>query len=74
MILLLSNLRRCKKSILREVLLYAVVHRDYANPPDIQIKIFDDGITVFSPGKLYGGLTVEDLKTDHYQRNRKLDS
>jgi len=62
MIPLLSNLRRCKKSILREVLLNAVVHRDYANPSDIQIKIFDDGIT------------VEDLKTDHYQRNRKLDS
>ncbi|MCG6534275.1 MAG: putative DNA binding domain-containing protein, partial [Syntrophales bacterium LBB04] len=52
---------------LREALLNAVVHRDYANPSDIQIKIFDDRITFFSPGKLYGGLTVEDLKTDHYQ-------
>lgn len=52
---------------LRETLLNAVVHRDYANPSDIQIKIFDDRITFFSPGKLYGGLTVEDLKTDHYQ-------
>jgi ATP-dependent DNA helicase RecG len=52
---------------LRETLLNAVVHRDYANPSDIQIKIFDDRITFFSPGKLYGGLTIEDLKTDHYQ-------
>jgi len=52
---------------LREALLNAVVHRDYANPSDIQIKIFDDRITFFSPGKLYGGITVEDLKTDHYQ-------
>ena len=52
---------------LRETLLNALVHRDYANPSDIQIKIFDDRITFFSPGKLYGGLTVEDLKTDHYQ-------
>jgi ATP-dependent DNA helicase RecG len=52
---------------LREALLNAVVHRDYTNPSDIQIKIFDDRITLFSPGKLYGGLTVADLKTDTYQ-------
>ena len=52
---------------LREVLLNAVVHRDYTNPSDIQIKIFDDHITFFSPGKLYGGLCVADLFTDHYQ-------
>ncbi|WP_274428045.1 ATP-binding protein [Desulfosarcina sp. BuS5] len=37
---------------LREALLNAVVHRDYANSSDIQIKIFDDRITIFSPGKL----------------------
>ena len=52
---------------LREALLNAVVHRDYATASDIQIKIFDDRITIFSPGNLYGGLTLEDLKTDTYQ-------
>lgn len=52
---------------LRETLLNAVVHRDYTNSSDIQIKIFDDRITIFSPGKLYGGLTIADLSTDHYQ-------
>ena len=52
---------------LREVLLNAVVHRNYANSSDIQIKIFDDHITFFSPGTLYGGLTIDDLKTDTYQ-------
>ena len=51
---------------LREALLNAVVHRDYADPSDIQIKIFDDYITIFSPGRLYGGLTIEDLATDNY--------
>jgi ATP-dependent DNA helicase RecG len=50
-----------------ETLLNAVVHRDYTNPSDIQIKILDDRITFFSPGKLVGGLTVDDLKTDTYQ-------
>jgi len=44
----------------------AVVHRDYRNSSDIQIKIFDDKLTIFNPGTLYGGLTIEDLLTDTY--------
>ncbi len=56
---------------LREVLLNAVVHRNYANTSDIQIKIFDDKISFFSPGTLYGGLTVEELKTDTYQSHTR---
>ena len=52
---------------LREALLNAVVHRDYANASDIQVKIHDDRLTIFSPGKLYGGLTLTELATDHYQ-------
>lgn len=54
-------------SALRELLLNAVVHRDYTSPTDIQIKIFDNAISFFNPGKLYGGLTIEELKTDSYQ-------
>lgn len=54
-------------SAIRELVLNAIVHRDYTNPTDIQIKIFDDKITIFNPGILYGGLTIEDLKTDDYQ-------
>jgi ATP-dependent DNA helicase RecG len=50
----------------REALLNAVVHRDYNKPSDIQIKIFDDKITIFNPGKFYGGLTIADIQTDHY--------
>lgn len=52
---------------LRELLLNAVVHRDYTSPTDIQIKIFDNAITFFNPGRLYGDLTVEKLKRDNYQ-------
>ena len=52
---------------IRELVLNAVVHRDYTSPGDIQIKIFDKAITLFNPGKLYDGLTIEQLKGDNYQ-------
>lgn len=52
---------------LRELLLNAVVHRDYTSPVDIQVKIFDSAITFFNPGKLFGDLTIEKLKRDDYQ-------
>ena len=55
------------KPALREIVLNAIVHRDYLSPVDTQIKIFDQSITFFNPGKLYGDLTIEQLKTDHYQ-------
>jgi ATP-dependent DNA helicase RecG len=51
---------------LREALVNAIVHRDYTDGSDIQIKIFDDRITIYSPGRLYGGLRLEDLHTNHY--------
>lgn len=52
---------------IRELVLNAIIHRDYKSPTDIQIRIFDNEISIFNPGNLYGGLTVEDLKTDNYQ-------
>ena len=58
---------------IREAVLNAVVHRDYREPSDIQIKIYDNKIVIFNPGKLYGDLTIEDLKNRNYQssiRNR----
>ncbi len=51
---------------LRELLLNAVVHRDYKNASDIVIKIFDDRIVFTSPGRLFGNLTLEDLNRDDY--------
>ena len=52
---------------IRELVLNAIVHRDYTSPTDIQIRIFDNKITIFNPGRLYGDLTIADLKTDNYQ-------
>jgi len=61
------------KEALRELVLNAIIHRDYTSPIDIQIKIFDKKITIFNLGRLYGDMTIEKLKTDNYQaqtRNR----
>jgi len=52
---------------LRELVLNALIHRDYLSPVDVQIKVFDNSISFFNPGKLFGDLTVEDLMTDNYQ-------
>lgn len=52
---------------LREIVLNTIIHRDYTSPMDVQIKIFDQKITFFSPGELYGKQTIEALRTDDYQ-------
>ena len=52
---------------LREIVLNAIIHRDYTSPIDMQIKIFDNYISIYNPGGLYGTLTVDQLKGDAYQ-------
>jgi len=46
---------------LREAVINAIVHRDYAFPANVQVEIYDDNIRIWSPGKLPLGITVEDL-------------
>jgi ATP-dependent DNA helicase RecG len=52
--------------VIRELLLNAVIHKDYRNPTDIIIKIFDDHIRFINPGNLMGGLKPEDLLNGDY--------
>ena len=51
---------------LREIVLNSIIHRSYSNAGDIKIKIFDNRITIFNPGRLYGNLTIDGLKSDDY--------
>ncbi len=46
---------------LREAVVNAICHRDYGDGSDIQIKIFENELQVWSPGFLPFGVTVEDL-------------
>jgi ATP-dependent DNA helicase RecG len=61
--------------VLRELLLNAIVHRDYTNPTDLIIKIFDDKIEFSNAGAFLLGVTTKDVLTDNYQpkhRNKLL--
>ena len=46
---------------IREIVVNMVVHRDYRDSSASIIKIFDNRIEFYNPGKLYGGITVQDL-------------
>jgi len=50
---------------LREALINALVHRDYTQPTDIQIKIHEDQLDIWSPGELPPPLKAEDLRGPH---------
>lgn len=52
---------------LREMVLNCLIHRDYRSPIDAQIKLFDNDVSFFNPGKLLGDLTLKDLKSDSYR-------
>ncbi|MCD6087653.1 MAG: putative DNA binding domain-containing protein [Candidatus Hydrothermae bacterium] len=46
---------------LREAVINAIVHRDYREPSDIQLRITDDKVSIWNPGHLPDGITVEGL-------------
>lgn len=56
-----------------ELIVNAVAHRDYSiKGTDIQIKMFDDHLTVESPGILPGMVRVSNIREIHFSRNPKL--
>jgi predicted HTH transcriptional regulator len=74
----LNGARRIEKTILpdfaiREVVINAIVHKDYSIKSSIKINVFDDKIEVINPGVLYGNLDIQDLgKGISECRNRKI--
>ncbi|MBI5606166.1 MAG: putative DNA binding domain-containing protein [Deltaproteobacteria bacterium] len=55
---------------LREAVINAVCHRDYAGTANVQIRIFDDRLEIWNPGELPEGMTVEDLRRPHESKPR----
>lgn len=54
---------------IREMLLNALVHRNYMGAP-IQIRVYEDKISIWNEGTLPEGLTLDALKRSHSSRPR----
>ena len=55
-----------------EILVNAVIHRDYSISDDVHVLIFNNRIEIISPGKLPGYVTEENLLEARYSRNTKI--
>jgi ATP-dependent DNA helicase RecG len=57
----------------REAVINAITHRDYSNEGrGIEVKIFDDRLTISNPGELLSSITLKDLESlsgAHQSRN-----
>jgi len=54
---------------LKEILVNAVIHRDYSLNDDIHVRIFDNRVEVQSPGKLPGYMNLENIYEERFSRN-----
>ena len=52
-------------SAIREGIINAICHRDYGETSNVQVRIFDDRLEIWSPGKLPPGITIAKLRGEH---------
>lgn len=55
---------------LREAIINAFCHRDYRDPDYVQIAVFKNRVEIRSPGGLYDGLTMEEMRGGNVSRRR----
>lgn len=61
------------QAVLREALLNALAHRDYfLTGATVDITIWDDRLEIHSPGSLPGHITPENIRNEHFSRNRRV--
>lgn len=59
--------------VVREAILNGLAHRDYSlSGATVDITIWDDRLEVRSPGPLPGHITSENMRYEHYSRNRRI--
>ena len=56
------------REAMREAVINAVIHRDYADPVPIQIRVYEDRIMLWNPGHLPADWSVEQLIEEHASR------
>jgi len=52
---------------IREIITNMVIHRDYRSSSDSIVKVFDDRIEFYNPGRLPDSISIEDLLTNNYK-------
>ena len=73
-----SGLRREKNRLypieaIREIVINALVHRDWTRSVDIEVGLYEDRLEVISPGGLHNSMTVEKMIAGlRYSRNTVL--
>lgn len=58
------------KEAFREAIINAFCHRDYREDDSVNIAIFRNRVEIRNPGLLYGGLTIEKIKTEMVSERR----
>ncbi|MEX1020982.1 MAG: ATP-binding protein [Litorilinea sp.] len=59
--------------VVREAIVNAVAHRDYTvRGEGVRILMFSDRMEIYSPGRLPGHVTLENLKDERYSRNESI--
>ncbi|MFN2203130.1 MAG: ATP-binding protein [Caldilineaceae bacterium] len=62
-------------AVVREAIVNAIAHRDYAvRGEGIRLMMFSDRLEVYSPGRLPGHVTLDNLVDERYSRNEALVS
>lgn len=61
------------ETALREAILNAIIHKDYSSTY-IFLRVYDDRLRIWNPGKLPDHIDIEKLKKEHssYPRNRNI--
>jgi len=55
---------------MREAVLNAIVHKDYSTGNPIQIRVYDDKVTIYNSGGLPAGWSLDELLTFHSSEPR----
>lgn len=60
------------KEAIHEVICNAIIHRDYSINDYVHIRVFDNRVEVESPGKLAGHVTIYNILTQRFARNKRI--
>jgi len=60
-------------AVVREAMVNAIAHRDYSiRGEGIRLLIYGDRMEIYSPGRLPGHVTIDNLKDERYSRNEAI--